>query len=395
MARRRAYSRHRLKSAAWERAYRASMSRRGVIVIGALVLVGTRLARQPGRQPRAADLALPRSRGGGVGADAGRLRRPPRRHPRRRGRYGAATVSAPALDQAVAEGRLAYAVLLDQSGEVISRVADAHVETRARECCRRRRVTSALAGAPVSLSDVSAVVGPIGCRRDRPRSCPSTRRTGRRVLVSGAPAALFSTFLRSYLAACAHPRRHGVRGRRPRASSWAPAPRAPAPRATEPVAEARAADRPCASGSIGRSDTTATSSPSRCRKQLAGRAHVQNRRCSTRSPAHASGCPGSSTSPWASSDLGSSRCCTGFDPCGDVGGQRGCEPSTPPGEQEHAAATGRRAGALQRRARAVRLDRLARPAGAAAQGPDVQRPSCAATRGRPPLDEGHDYLVPR
>jgi signal transduction histidine kinase len=110
--------------------------------------------------------------------------------------YGSPRVSGRILDRAVVEGHLAYAVLLDQRRGVIA-------ASRALRSTDRARVVSSpalgavLHGAPVSLSDV--MPGPVGGSGVIDFAVSLKTAAGVRVLVSGAPADLFSGFLSGYL----------------------------------------------------------------------------------------------------------------------------------------------------------------------------------------------------
>jgi signal transduction histidine kinase len=105
-------------------------------------------------------------------------------------RYGAKTVDPALLDGAVKQSRLAYAVLFDERGQIISTSRSLTPAQRV-ALLSSRAVQSARNGAPVALSDVHA--GTIDL------AVTLNTDAGRRVLVSGAPTALFGTFLSSYL----------------------------------------------------------------------------------------------------------------------------------------------------------------------------------------------------
>jgi signal transduction histidine kinase len=111
-------------------------------------------------------------------------------------KYGGATVRGDLLDQAVAEGHLAYAVLLDQRGRVIAASRTLTPSARA-QVLSSAALKPVLTGAAVSLSDV--LLG--GPRRAGviALSVSLQAAAGRRVLVSGVPTSLFSAFLGSYL----------------------------------------------------------------------------------------------------------------------------------------------------------------------------------------------------
>ncbi|MET0602989.1 MAG: ATP-binding protein [Baekduia sp.] len=105
-------------------------------------------------------------------------------------RYGAKTVDPALLDKAVKQGRLAYAVLFDGRGQIISTSRSLTPAQRV-ALLSSQAVQSTRNGAPVALSDVHA--GTIDL------AVALNTDAGRRVLVSGAPTALFGTFLSSYL----------------------------------------------------------------------------------------------------------------------------------------------------------------------------------------------------
>jgi signal transduction histidine kinase len=104
--------------------------------------------------------------------------------------YGAKTVSPQLLDRAVKQGHLAYAALFDDRGQIISTSRSLTPAQRA-TLLSSQAVQAARTGAPVALGDVHA--GTIDL------AVALNTKAGRRVLVSGAPVALFGTFLSSYL----------------------------------------------------------------------------------------------------------------------------------------------------------------------------------------------------
>ncbi|HEX5923582.1 MAG TPA: ATP-binding protein [Baekduia sp.] len=110
--------------------------------------------------------------------------------PQAQQRYGAPKVSPTVLDQATKQGRLAYTVLLDERGRIISASRSLTPGQRA-AVLSSPAVMSARTGAPVALGDVEA--GTIDL------AVSLNTDAGRRVLVSGAPTALFGPFLSSYL----------------------------------------------------------------------------------------------------------------------------------------------------------------------------------------------------
>jgi signal transduction histidine kinase len=104
--------------------------------------------------------------------------------------YGTKTVSPKLLDRAVKQGHLAYAVLFDERGQIISTSSSLTPAQRA-AVLSSQAVQSVRTGAPVALSDVHAGTIDLAVALDT--------KSGRRVVVSGAPTALFGTFLSSYL----------------------------------------------------------------------------------------------------------------------------------------------------------------------------------------------------
>jgi signal transduction histidine kinase len=110
--------------------------------------------------------------------------------------YAAPHVSGRMLDKSVARGRLAYAVLVDQHGSVIASSRTLTEDAR-RQVLSSSALKAVLAGAAVSLSDVHA--GGPGGADIVDFAVPVKTATGRRVLVSGAPASVFGAFLGSYL----------------------------------------------------------------------------------------------------------------------------------------------------------------------------------------------------
>lgn len=110
-------------------------------------------------------------------------------------RYGAEEVSDAALSRAATEGRLAYAVLLDRDG-VVAQSSSLTAATRSRVLASPG-ARATLGGEPVWLSDA------VPDRRGGPvvvdLAVAYDTRSGRRVLVSGVPTTLLSTFLGSYL----------------------------------------------------------------------------------------------------------------------------------------------------------------------------------------------------
>jgi signal transduction histidine kinase len=104
--------------------------------------------------------------------------------------YGTKTVSPQLLDRAVKQGHLAYAVLFDERGQIISTSSSLTPAQRV-GVLSSRAVQSVRTGAPVTLSDVHAGTVDLAVALNT--------KAGRRVLVSGAPITLFGTFLSSYL----------------------------------------------------------------------------------------------------------------------------------------------------------------------------------------------------
>jgi signal transduction histidine kinase len=110
--------------------------------------------------------------------------------PQAQQRYGASTVSPAVLDRATKQGHLAYTVLLDERGQIISASRSLTPAQRA-AVLSSSAVMSARTGAPVALGDVDAGIVDLAVSLNTD--------AGRRVLVSGAPTALFGPFLSSYL----------------------------------------------------------------------------------------------------------------------------------------------------------------------------------------------------
>jgi signal transduction histidine kinase len=105
-------------------------------------------------------------------------------------RYGAPTVNPTALDRATKQGHLAYTALLDERGQIIS--ASRSLTPAQRAAVLASPATKASRnGAPVALGDVDAGVIDLAVALNTD--------AGRRILVSGAPTALFGPFLSSYL----------------------------------------------------------------------------------------------------------------------------------------------------------------------------------------------------
>jgi signal transduction histidine kinase len=107
--------------------------------------------------------------------------------------YGGATVDPRLLDKAAAQGHLAYSVVLDERGAIVAASKSLTPAARA-ALLASPAVRSATKGAPVAIGDIStdgsAVVD---------LAVSLNTASGRRVLVSGAPTALFGPFLASYL----------------------------------------------------------------------------------------------------------------------------------------------------------------------------------------------------
>jgi signal transduction histidine kinase len=110
--------------------------------------------------------------------------------PQAQQRYGAQTVSPALLDGAVKQGHLAYAVLFDGRGQIISTSRSLTPAQRV-ALLSSETVRAARTGAPVALGDVHAGIIDLAVSLNTD--------AGRRVLVSGAPTALFGPFLSSYL----------------------------------------------------------------------------------------------------------------------------------------------------------------------------------------------------
>jgi signal transduction histidine kinase len=110
--------------------------------------------------------------------------------------YGTPRVGDELLDRAAAQGHLAYAALLDAHGGIIA--ASRALGPRARaQVLDSSTLPTALAGAPVSLSDVRP--GGPGGDGVIQLTVSFTTASGRRVLVSALPSSLLGRFLGSYL----------------------------------------------------------------------------------------------------------------------------------------------------------------------------------------------------
>jgi signal transduction histidine kinase len=107
--------------------------------------------------------------------------------------YGGATIDPALLDKAATQGHLAYAVVLDQRGTILAASRSLTPAARA-ALLASPTVRSARAGAPVAVGDISADGSGVV-----DLAVALNTASGRRVLVSGAPSALFSPFLASYL----------------------------------------------------------------------------------------------------------------------------------------------------------------------------------------------------
>jgi signal transduction histidine kinase len=110
--------------------------------------------------------------------------------------YGSPTVSGRLLDETVAKGHLAYAVVLNQRGRVLA-ASQSFTPTDHAQVLSSAALKPALAGAPVALSDV--LPGGPGAAGIIDLAVSLKTAAGLRVLVSGTPASLLSVFLGSYL----------------------------------------------------------------------------------------------------------------------------------------------------------------------------------------------------
>jgi signal transduction histidine kinase len=111
-------------------------------------------------------------------------------------KYGGVTVSPRVLDQAVAQGHLAFAVLIDRNRNVIAASRTLTGSARA-QVLASAALGPALAGAPVSVSDV--LPGGPGGTGAIALAVSLETAAGRRVLVTGVPTPLLSPFLSGYL----------------------------------------------------------------------------------------------------------------------------------------------------------------------------------------------------
>jgi signal transduction histidine kinase len=110
--------------------------------------------------------------------------------------YGGRAVGAKDMDKLAARSHLAYAALLDEHGAVVA--ASRSLTDRVRSGLpTSAAVVATRRGAPVALGDVLAS-GARGAGVIQ-LSVALNGAAGRRILVSGAPAAVFGTFLAGYL----------------------------------------------------------------------------------------------------------------------------------------------------------------------------------------------------
>ncbi len=165
-----------------------------VVVVGALVLVGSQL-RDTQASSREQLLERFHDRAAVVSALMQAVISSAAATSEQTQRYGAEDVDDAALDRAVAEGRLAYAVLLDGDG-VIAQSSTLAPAARSRVLASRT-ARATLSGAPVWLSDAEpdGRNGPVVIDLAVAFETPA----GRRVLVSGVPTTMLSGFLSSYL----------------------------------------------------------------------------------------------------------------------------------------------------------------------------------------------------
>ena len=110
-------------------------------------------------------------------------------------RYGTPVVEDRVLEGAAREGRLRYAVLLDENGKIVAASRGFRGTDRADELPRSPSILTLQKGAPFSLSDVHTHLGGGVVEL----AVPVASATERRVLVSGMPPHIISAFLGSYL----------------------------------------------------------------------------------------------------------------------------------------------------------------------------------------------------
>jgi signal transduction histidine kinase/CheY-like chemotaxis protein len=111
--------------------------------------------------------------------------------------YATPVVKDSVLDQAVKNGRLQYAALLDQGGSIVAASRGFNETARARQLAGSASVRSVQRGAASSVSDVIAS-GPSGAGVVE-LAVPVQAADGKRIYVSGMPPQLISAFLGSYL----------------------------------------------------------------------------------------------------------------------------------------------------------------------------------------------------
>jgi signal transduction histidine kinase len=111
-------------------------------------------------------------------------------------RYGRPTVGTKDMDRLVTQSRLAYAALLDEHGAVIAASGSLTAAARA-GLPTSFAVAATRRGAPVALGNV--IAGAAGAAGAIELAVRLDTAAGRRILVSGAPAAVFGTFIAGYL----------------------------------------------------------------------------------------------------------------------------------------------------------------------------------------------------
>ena len=111
-------------------------------------------------------------------------------------RYGTRHVSSRTMANAVVQGHLAYALLLDANGRVIAASPGAPAGAGDAAAQQSGSIAAVLGGAPFSLSSLLRAAH----RTVFEFAQPVASRYGRRVLVSGLPPATISSFVGGYLA---------------------------------------------------------------------------------------------------------------------------------------------------------------------------------------------------
>jgi len=115
--------------------------------------------------------------------------------------YTAPTVSGRVLDQAVAQGHLAFAAILDRTGRMLAR-SHSLTDTDLTQALSSQAYAQVRGGAPVSLSDIIGGSGnPAGVVD---LIVPVQTSSGPRIVIGGLPTTLLGPFLDTYLQRVPH-----------------------------------------------------------------------------------------------------------------------------------------------------------------------------------------------